>query len=216
MLETAETNEAAERAWWWRTLLVLQAPRAVFGSIRNDSDAAAEARQEPVTAIVFLVGIAAALGAASQQALLDDPDFDRTLVAVWVIAAGGVQGIAGYWIVGAALYGGLSAVGPPGTYRNARHLLAFAAVPLALALLVVWPLRLAVFGADVFRAGGDDHGALALGLDVVQVGLDLWAAGLLLLGVRVVHRWSWGRSLAAGGVTVAVLVALAFAFSLVA
>jgi hypothetical protein len=195
---------------------VLQAPRTVFGALRDDSDAAASARQEPVTAIAFLVGIAAALGAASHQALLDDTDFDRTLVAVWVIAAGGVQGLFGYWILGAALYGGLSAVGQAGTYRNARHLLAFAAVPLALALLVVWPLRLAVFGDDVFRADGDDHGSLAVALDVLQVGLELWAAALLLLGIRVVHAWSWGRSLAAGGVTLAVLVALAFAFSLVA
>jgi hypothetical protein len=216
MVKPEEISEPAERAWWLRTLLVLQAPRPVFGALRDDSDDSASARQEPVTAIVFLAGIAAALGAARNQGLLDDPDFDHTLVAVWVIAAGGVQGFFGYWILGAALFAGLSAVGDPGTYRNARHLLAFAAVPLALSLLVVWPLRLAVLGDSVFRAGGDDHGAGAVALDVLEVGLDLWAAALLLLGVRVVHAWSWGRSLAAFGVTIAVLVALAFGVALFA
>ena len=215
MQKPAETSELRERAWWLRTLLVLGAPRAVFGALRDDSDEAASARQEPVTAIVFLAGIAAALGAGRNAALLDDPDFDNTLVAVWVIAAGGVQGLFGYWILGAALYAGLSAVGPPGSYRGARHLLAFAAVPLALTLLVVWPLRLAAFGSDVFRAGGDDDGALALALDALEVALYLWCAGLLLVGVRVVHGWSWRRSLAAFGVTIAVLVALAFAITLI-
>jgi hypothetical protein len=214
MLKPEETSEAAERVWWLRALLVVQAPRPVFGALRDDSDDSASARQEPVTAIVFLTGIAAALGAARNQGLLDDPDFDHTLVAVWVIAAGGVQGFFGYWLVGGALFAGLSAVGDPGSYRNARHLLAFAAVPLALSLVVVWPVRLTVFGDSIFRAGGDDHGAGAMALDALEVALDVWAAALLLLGVRVVHGWSWGRSLAAFGVTIAVLVALAFGLSL--
>ena len=215
MRKPVESSEPAQREWWLRTLLVLQAPGAVFGALRDDSEEAAEARQEPVTAIVFLAGIAAALGAGRNAGLLDDPDFDNTLVAVWVIAAGGVQGLFGYWVLGAALFAGLSALGEPGSYRGARHLLAFAAVPLVLTLLVVWPVRLAAFGSDVFRAGGDDDGALAVALDAVEVALYVWCAGLLLVGVRVVHGWSWRRSLAVFGVTIAVLVALAFAISLV-
>jgi hypothetical protein len=216
MPKPVETSERLERAWWLRTLLVLQAPAAVFGALRDDSDEAAEARQEPVTAIVFLAGVAAALVAARSSTLLNDPDFDNTLVAVWVIAAGGVQGLFAYFILGGALFAGLSAVGDPGRYRHARHLLAFAAVPLTLSLLVVWPVRLALYGGDVFRSGGSDHGAGATALDVLEAALYLWAAGLLLLGVRVVYGWSWGRSLAAFGMTIAVVVALAFAISLFA
>ena len=45
------------------------------------------------------------------------------------------------------------------TYRQARHVLAFASAPVALSLLVLWPVRLAVYGEDVFRTGGSDHGA---------------------------------------------------------
>src|SRR3954468_5830302 len=121
-METAEEVEAREREWWLRALVMLQAPRSVFAALRDDSDEAASARQEPVTAIVFLAGMAAALAAARSSALLDDSDFDGTLVAVWVIAAGGVQAFFAYWILGAAIFGGLSGVGDAGRYRNARHL----------------------------------------------------------------------------------------------
>ena len=41
--------------------------------------------------------------------------------------------------------------GSLGTYRRARHILAFAAVPLALSLSV-WPVRLAIYGTDVWRS----------------------------------------------------------------
>src|SRR4051794_36265235 len=159
-METAEEVEAREREWWLRALVMLQAPRAVFASLRDDSDEAASARQEPVTAIVFLAGVAVALAAARYAALLDDGDFDGLLVAVWVVAAGGVQGLFGYWIAGGAVYAGASGVGDPGTYRSSRHLVAFAAVPLVL-LFAVWTVRLAAFGGDVFRDGGSDHGVLA-------------------------------------------------------
>ena len=216
MFKAAETTETQEHAWWLRALLVMQAPRAVFAALRDDSDAAASARQEPVTAIVFLVGLAAGLGAARNATLLDDPDFDGTLVAVWAVAAGGVQGLFGYWIVGAAVFAGLSAVGDPGRYRHVRHLLAYAAVPLALSLFIVWPLRLAVYGGDVFRGGGAHEGAGAFALDALEVGLLLWSAGLLIIGVRVERGWSWHRSLAAVGITVAVLIAVAAAIALVA
>jgi len=211
---SAETVEERERAWWMRTVLVLLAPRPVFEALRDDSDAAASARQEPVTAIVFLVGVVAALLAAQSATLLDSSDFDNTLVAVWVLAAGGVQGLFGYWIVGAAVFAGLNAVGPPGRYRGARHLLAFACVPLVLSLLVIWPLRLAAFGSDVFRSGGSDHGAVAVVLDAGDAALALWAAGLILFGMRVVHEWTWGRTLAAYGLAIAAVAAIAAGISL--
>ena len=207
-MKTADPVQTREREWWLRAVLVLQAPRSVFAALRDDSDEAASARQEPVTAIVFLAGVAIALTAARSAALLDDHDFDGLLVAVWVLAAGGVQGLFGYWIAGGTVFAGLSGVGDPGRYRSARHLVAFSAVPLVLLLAVVWPLRLVFFGGDLFRDGGSDHGAVAVALDVLELGIYLWAAGLVLLGIRVVRRLTWSRALAAYGIAAAIFAAV--------
>jgi Yip1-like protein len=205
-MEATEHAEALERDWWLRTLLVLQSPRSVFAALRDDSDEAASARQEPITAVVFLAGVAAALAAARGVALLDDDTFGGVLVAVWVVAAGGVQGLFGYWIAGAAVFAGSSGVGDAGSYRSNRHVVGFSAVPLVL-LLAVWLVRVATFGGDVFRDGGTDHGALSVVLDAVEIGLYLWAAGLVLLGIHVVRGLSWPRTVAAYGVA-AVLFAV--------
>ncbi len=204
----------SESAWWLRTLLVLQAPRAVFAALRAEPEALASSRQEPVTALVFLAGMAVALGAARNAELLDDPEFDGLLVAVWVVAAGGVQGLFAYWLGGAALQLGSSAVGKPGTFRRTRHLLAFAVAPLALSLVVVWPVRLAAFGGNIFRAGGSDDGAFALTLDAIEIGFYAWVLGLLVIGVHVLYGWSWGRSIAACSVAAAALVGLGTGLSL--
>ena len=40
------------------------------------------------------------------------------------------------------------------TYKEARHLLAYALVPLAASLFVLWPIRLAVYGSE------NSHGRL--------------------------------------------------------
>jgi hypothetical protein len=207
-MAATESIEMQERAWWVRVPLVLGDPRSVFAALRDDSEEAASARQEPVTAIVFLAGIATAFVAARHAALLDDPDFDPLTVAVWVIAAGGVQGLFDYWVAGAALFGGLSGFGDAGRYRSARHLIAYASVPLILSLLVVWPLRLAAFGGDVFRTGGSDHGALAWALDAADAALVVWAAALVLVGIRVVHQWDWPRTLGAYVLSIGVLAAI--------
>jgi hypothetical protein len=213
-MESAEEHaEALERDWWLRTLLVLQAPRAVFAALRDDSDEAASARQEPITAVVFLAGVAAALAAARGVALLDDDTFDGVLVAVWVVAAGGVQGLFGYWIAGAAVFAGSSGVGDPGSYRSNRHVVGFSAVPLVL-LLAVWLVRVATFGGDVFRDGGADHGALAVALDVAEIGLYLWAAGLVLLGIHVVRGLTWPRTVAAYGVAVVLFAVISVLLTL--
>ena len=208
----AQRPEDTERAWWLRTLLVLQAPRSVFAAFEDDSEATASARQEPVTAIVFLAGVAIALAAARDAALLDDPTFDGVLVAVWAVAAGGVQGLFAYWLLGAAVYAGVSALGSGASFKRARHLLAYAAAPLAFALFVVWPVRLAAFGGDPFRAGGSDKGSGALALDVLEGAVYVWFGILLVLGVRVQHGWSWGRSLAACGFAAGLTLAVAVAF----
>jgi len=206
------TRTAADedRAWLARALLVLFDPRPVFGALRDDSDEAARARQEPITAIVGLAGIASVLWTPVAGRMLDVQDVDGLVVAVWAFLGGAVYGLAVYFALGAAVYLGLRAAGSLGSYRRARHLLAFAAAPLALSL-VVWPVRLAVYGGDVFRAGGSDHGAGNAAFVVIELGFVAWALGLLVVGTRTLHAWTWARTLEGIGISLAIplLVALA-------
>jgi hypothetical protein len=199
-----EGEREGERAWWLRVPLVLQAPGPVFGALRDDSDEGAAARQEPVTALVFLAGIAAILSSGVAAGILDDPAFDRLLVPFWVLFAGAAQGFGAYWIGGGLLHLALRALGATGSYRRTRHLLAFASAPLVLSLFVLWPVRLAIFGSDLFRERGSDNGAGNAAFEVAEALFAAWALGLLVLGVRLVHGWSWGR--AVGGCALAGLI----------
>ena len=54
--ETSD-RDSLDREWWLRTLVIFQAPRAVFAALRNDAPEDAEARQEPVLALVLLAGV---------------------------------------------------------------------------------------------------------------------------------------------------------------
>jgi hypothetical protein len=87
--------------------------------------------------------------------------------------------------------------------------LAFALAPLALSALVVWPVRVAIYGGDLFRSGGSDHGRGVLALDLLDAALAVWAAVLLVAGVRAVHGWTVARSLGAVALAVVLLPVLA-------
>jgi hypothetical protein len=193
-----------ERAWLLRALLVLQNPRAVFGALRDDSDEAARARQEPITALVGLAGIAGVLWTPVAGRILDDPAVDSLLVAVWAFIGGAIYGLFAYFAGGGALYLGLRSAGATRSYRRARHLLAYAAAPVALSLLVLWPIRLAVFGEDVFRTGGSDSGAGADAFTGAMAAFLAWSFVLLVVGVRTIHGWGWRR--AVEGVGIALLL----------
>jgi hypothetical protein len=195
-----------ERQWWLRVPAVLLSPRSVFVALREESGDDIEARQEPVMLLVLLAGIAAALATPTARRLFDDPAYDGAVLAVWAFLAGGLTGIVGYFVIGGAVYLAARGLGGLGDYRRARHLLGFAVAPLALSLLLVWPLELAVFGGDRFARGGSDDGAAGDVFTVIELGFGIWASVLLLVGVRAVHGWSWWRSLGVLGL-VALLVA---------
>jgi hypothetical protein len=202
-----------EKAWFLRALLVLQSPRPVFGALRDDADDAAEARQEAAGAIVWLAGIAGVLATTVASGLLDDPARDGLVVAVWAFLAGGLYGFALYFAVGKVLHVTLRRLGSRGSFRRARHLLAFAAAPVALALLVYWPVRIAIYGGDLFRTGGPDgHGAGEV-LAWIFYGFVAWALALSVVGVRTVHGWSWPRSAAGVAIAAAITAALALVVS---
>jgi hypothetical protein len=202
---TDAQRHSPERAWLLRALAVLQSPSAVFAAIRDDSEEAAHARQEPVLALVWLAGMAAVLASPALNDVLDDPARDVAVLLIIVFLAGGLYGMLAYYLLGAVLYACTRAFGSQGSYRRARHLLAFATAPLALALITFWPVRIAVEGRALFEFGGRDKGHVFANLFYVFVA---WTAVLVLIGVHTIHGWSWPRSLAAAGLGTAVAALL--------
>jgi Yip1-like protein len=214
---TAEAPSTAslERDWWLRLALVFQSPRTVFAWLRDDTDEAAQARQEPVLLTGFLAGLAGVLSTNAIGHALDDFGLDGVDLAVSVFLAGLVYGLAGYFAFGALVYLGEQLAGSLGSYRRSRHLLAFACAPLALSILV-WPVRLALYGEDNFRSGGSDSGTGAAVFEGIEVAVIVWCVALLALGIKEANGWTWPRALAATAVPALVpAAALARAYGLI-
>jgi hypothetical protein len=97
-------------------------------------------------------------------------------------------------------------------------MLAFAATPIALALVVYWPIRIGVYGVELFRTGGaDGRGAGQVTAWIFYV-FVIWALTLLVVGVRTIHGWTWRRSLAgvayATGITAVLAVVVSVLYAL--
>jgi len=190
-------QDALDRAWWLRVPATLLAPAAVFAALRDDSDEAARARQEPVAAIVGTAGVAASLASPVGRHLLNDPSYSTVVIPVWAFIGGTISALVAYWLLGGCLYYATRRLGSLGSYRRVRHVLAFACLPLALSLATFWPIRIAVYGTDLFRTGGDDFGRGDAIFGAFNLGFVAWSLLLLLLGVRAVHGWTWARSASA-------------------
>jgi hypothetical protein len=188
-VSVATTAPANELAWLQRAVFVLVRPQAVFEAMRDDSDPAARARSEAVLALVILSGVATVLWTPVAGTLRDvngPHATDGLDVALWAFLGGSAYGAVFYFLGGLVVYA-LSRVVGGITYRQARHVLAFASAPVALSLLVVWPLRLAVYGQDLFRTGGADHGAGNTAFVVLELLFVAWALVLLAVGLRTVR-----------------------------
>jgi len=193
---------------------VLQSPQPVFAALRDDSDEAAEVRQDAAGTIIWLAGIAAVLASTVASTLLDDPARDWVVLAVWAFLAGGLSGFTLYFVLGKVLHVSLRRLGSRGSFRRARHLLAFAAAPVALALLVYWPIRIAIYGEDLFKFDGSDGGTTGTVFAWVFYAFLVWALVLLVIGVRTVHGWTWARSIAGVAYASGIAAALAVAVTL--
>ena len=152
--EIVEAREplSPSRAWWLRVPAVLLSPRPVFFALREDDDDDVAARSEPLLLVIWLAGIASVLATPTAADILDQPEYDTILLAIWAFIAGGLYGFVGYFVVGLALLFGVRLLGSLGDFRRARQTVGFALVPLAASLLLLLPLRLALYGGDTFRA----------------------------------------------------------------
>jgi len=209
--EAAAAGEAAARIWWRRVPRVVTDPRSVFAALSATDDADVDARSEPILAIAILAGIAGVLLTPAWGRLMDDPSVDALTAAVITFIAGVFYGAAGYFLLGLALWLGAKAVGVDAPFRIARHVLGFAALPLALSLVVLVPAIVIGFGADWFRSWDGENGT---GHDVV-VGIGLaflaWSLGLVALGLRTTFKLPWRGvvgALALAGVMVAAFAVL--------
>jgi hypothetical protein len=214
-LDTAGRREelSPDRAWWLRVPAVLIGPQSVFFALREEDPDDVAARSEPILLLVGLAGAASVLATPTAGGLLDNPEYDPLVLAVWTFIAGSIYGAVGYFVFGFALFFGARLLGTLGSFRRERQIVGFAAVPLALSFLVLLPLRLALYGGDTFSEGGADEGngeSVLLGLQLLFVA---WSLGLLLVGVKVVHGWSWPRSLATLGAASGLLVAIVGLFA---
>jgi hypothetical protein len=197
----AEAPAASERDWWLRLLLVLSSPTHVFAWLRDDSDAAVQARQEPVLLVGSLCGLAGVLSTSLVQHGLDldlslGVKRDGVDLLLVVFFASLAYALVGYFAVGAFVYLGEQLADSLGSYRRARHVLVYASVPFALSLFVIWPLRLSLYGSDNFHRGGSDAHAAGV-FQAIEVVAIVWSFALLLLGIKVVNGWTWQRAFAA-------------------
>jgi hypothetical protein len=211
----ARPELSPSRAWWLRVPAVLLSPRPVFFALREDDDDDVAARSEPLLLVVWMAGIAAVLATPTAADLLDQPEYDTILLAIWAFVAGGLYGFVGYFVIGLALLFGVRLLGSLGDFRRARQTVGFALVPLAASLLLLLPLRLALYGGDTFRAGGADEGTGENALLVLQLAFAAWSLVLLVIGVRVVHGWSWPRTLGAVAAAIALLAAIVGVFAMI-
>jgi len=215
--ETVDAHRelSPSRAWWLRVPAVLLSPRSVFFALREQDDDDVAARSEPLLLVIWMAGIAAVLATPTAADILDQPEYDTILLAVWAFIAGGLYGFVGYFVLGFALFFGARLLGSLGDFRRARHTVGFALVPLAASLLLLLPLRLALYGGDTFRAGGADEGGGENALLVLQLAFAAWSLALLVIGVRVVHGWSWPRTLGAAAAALALLAAIVGVFAMI-
>lgn len=181
---------------------MLFAPAEVLAELRDESREAADARQEPLVAVMILAGVAMFVGLVAIEPPYDKFHLDFSVfdLVLESILGGALVSLSNFWLGGALVYLGTRGLGALSGYRLARHLAGLATAPFVLALAFVVPVRVGLYGTDLFRAEGGDSGAGGDVFIAIDALLLLWTLALLLVGIRVTQRWTWSRAAAALGV----------------
>jgi len=207
--QRAAAGEGAARQWWRRVPHVVTSPRSVFRALAETDDADVDARSEPVLAITILAGMASVLLTPAWGTVMDDGSVDGLVLVVVTFVAGLFYGAAGYFLLGLALWLGAKGVGVDQPFRTARQIVAFAALPLALSLVVVVPAIALFAGWDWFRTAGDDEGTARTVVVGIGLAFAAWALGLVALGLRTTFRLPWRGVV--GALALAAVMVAAFA-----
>ena len=211
----AQSSGSLERDWWLRLGLVFQSPRAVFAWLRDDTDAAAHARQEPVLLVGFLAGLAGVLSSNGIGHALDDFGLDGVDLAVTSSSPRSSTGssASSRWArsstSGSSSPAGSARTGAPATCsrspaRRSRS-----------------RSRSGRFGSrstgrTTSARAAADSGTGGSVFEGIEVAVVVWCLALLVLGIRTVNGWTWKRALAATAVPALVpLGAFARAYGLI-
>jgi hypothetical protein len=189
-----DSSRSQQKVWWLRTVAVLAHPRATFAALRDDSDEAAEAREQPILAIVILAGIAGMLSTSLAGRLLDESGLDVVNIVLWAFIGGGIYGALVYFVGGLTVYALGQGMGARCSFRQARHLVGLASVPLVVSLVFVCPVRLAIYGEDLFRSGGSDAGVGDKVFEALVVASFAWSVVLVAVGLVELRKLSSSSS----------------------
>jgi hypothetical protein len=126
--------------------------------------------------------------------LLDDAQFDDLNVVIWAFIGGGIYGALVYFVGGLFAYALGHGIGARCTFRQARHVIGLASVPLVVSLVLVWPVRLAIYGDDVFRSGGSDTGVGDKVFEALVAASFVWSVALVVVGLIELRKASSSES----------------------
>ena len=214
-LTGSDAAQVRVRRWWRLVPRVLTRPVEVFLALREDDETDVEARSEPILAIVIVAGMAGILLTPAWGTLLDEESLDWLVLAVVTFIGGLLYGAAGYFLLGLVVWLGARGVGVDTRARKMRQVVGFAAVPLALSIVITLPAIVLAFGSDWFRTGGSDGGTGRIVVVSVGLAFALWSLGLVAVGLRTTFELPWRGvvgALALAGVIVAAFAIVPSAF----
>ena len=204
----SDAAQARVLRWWRLVPRVLTRPVEVFVALREDDETDVEARSEPILAIVIVAGMAGILLTPAWGTLLDEESLDWLVLAVVTFIGGLLYGAAGYFLLGLVVWLGARGVGVDTRARKARQVVGFAALPLAVSIVITLPAIVLAFGSDWFRTGGSDDGSGRVVVVSAGLAFALWSLGLLAVGLRTTFELPWRGvigALALAGVLVAAI-----------
>ena len=187
----------------------LHEPRATFAALRDESPRRPRRAPGVVLALVLLAGIAGVL--ASPRAGSDAHGRRRDASSPCSCSSpAALYGAATYWLGGGALALGIRAAGGAGPTGGAAPPRVRGRAARALAVRVVWPVRLAVYGDHVFQHGRRGRSATAAGSSSAELAFFALGDGPpRLRRADASTRWPLVRALGAIVLAVLALVSLA-------